>query len=229
MAGLTGNVNLYSSSIQYVIFLFTTAFTLIFIDRTGRRRLFIYGALVMAALNFTVAGVMGAYGNKVTNVDDNYNIVWQVTGKPAKAIIACTYLFVAVYGFTWAPVTWIYVSEIFPLQYRARGVGVATSANWAFNFALAYFVPPAFHNIQWRSYIIFGVFCLCGVVHSFLMFPETKGRTLEEVEVLFRDGMPAWKKVPESQLEQKIKEIEKKGPRVSVEGKEIAPEHKEEA
>lgn len=213
MAGLTGNVNLYSSSIQYVIFLFTTAITLIFIDKIGRRPLFIYGAIVMAALNFTVAGVMGSYGNSVTEVDGNANITWQVTGRPATAIIACTYLFVAAYGFTWAPATWIYVSEIFPLQYRARGVGLATSANWAFNFALAYFVPPAFHNIQWRSYLIFGVFCICGFVHSFLMFPETKGRTLEEIEDLFKGTVPAWKSDQiESRLEQRANEISEKGP-----------------
>ena len=62
MAGLTGNVNLYSSSIQYVIFLVTTAVTLALIDKIGRRPLFVYGGIAMGALNFAVAGLMANYG-----------------------------------------------------------------------------------------------------------------------------------------------------------------------
>ncbi|KAA8896451.1 glucose transporter [Sphaerosporella brunnea] len=218
MAGLTGNINLVSSSIQYVIFLLTTVVTLAMIDRIGRRPLFVYGGILMGALNFAVAGLMANYGHHVDGVGNNANVVWQVTGRPAKGIIACTYLFVAVYGFTWAPCTWIYVSEIFPLQYRAKGVGLATSANWAFNFALAYFVPPAFHNIIWRTYIIFGVFCFCGVVHSFFMFPETCGKTLEEIDQLFEEGVPAWKsdKV-HSKLDKRIHELEEKTHAAEVE------------
>lgn len=62
MAGLTGNVNLVSSSIQYIIFLLTTVVTLALIDRIGRRPLFIYGGILMGILNFLVAGLMGGYG-----------------------------------------------------------------------------------------------------------------------------------------------------------------------
>jgi hypothetical protein len=103
MAGLTGNVNLVSSSIQYVIFLLTTVVTLAGIDRVGRRPLFVYGGIVMGALNFAVAGLMANYGHVVDGVDGNANVVWQVTGAPAKGVIACTYIFVGVYGLTWAP------------------------------------------------------------------------------------------------------------------------------
>jgi hypothetical protein len=101
MAGLTGNINLVSSSVQYVIFLVTTAITLLFIDRLGRRPLFIYGAIAMGSLNFAVAGLMKTGGHSVTNVADNYNIKWQVEGSYATGVIACSYLFVAFYGLTW--------------------------------------------------------------------------------------------------------------------------------
>lgn len=66
--------------------------------------------------------------------------------------------------------------------------------------ALGYFVPPAFVQIQWRTYIIFGVFCIAMFVHVFFLFPETAGKKLEEVEELFASengikyiGVPAWK------------------------------------
>ena len=72
---------------------------------------------------------------------------------------------------------------------RGKAVALATSANWAFNFALGYFVPPAFVNIQWKTYIIFGVFNFAMAVHVFFAFPETAGKTLEEVESMFTDPL----------------------------------------
>jgi hypothetical protein len=67
---------------------------------------------------------------------------------------------------------------------------LSAATNWIFNFALAYFVAPAFTNIQWRTYIIFGVFCAAMTVHVFFTYPETAGRSLEEIDILF-DGIDA--------------------------------------
>jgi len=68
------------------------------------------------------------------------------------------------------------------------------------NFALGYFVPPAFVSIEWRVYVVFGVFCLAMTLHVFFLFPETAGKPLEEVNAMFEDphglpylGTPAWK------------------------------------
>ena len=64
MAGLTGNIGLISSGIQYAIFIIGTAATFFFIDVTGRRPLLIYGALAMAVCMFVVGGVLGSYGKR---------------------------------------------------------------------------------------------------------------------------------------------------------------------
>jgi len=238
MAGLTGNVNLYSSAIQYVIFLVTTGFTLCFIEKVGRRPLFIYGAILMCGFNFCVAGLMASKGHHVTHVGSATNIRWVLHGSYAKGVIACSYLFVAAYGFTWAPAAWIYCSEVFPLRWRAKGMGVSAATNWVFNFALAYFVPPAFENIQWKTYIIFGVFCFCALIHSFFLFPETTGRTLEEIDELFNNGVPAWRSSTiKSHFQDRVLAIEEKqeafGPVTEVVGDEKAPgiglEHREDA
>lgn len=94
----------------------------------------------------------------------------------------------------------VYPPELYPLRIRGKATALATSFNWAFNFALGYFTPPAFTNIQWKVYILFGVFCTAMFIHVFFMFPETTGRTLEEIEAIFTDpngipfiGRPAWK------------------------------------
>jgi hypothetical protein len=54
-------------------------------------------------------------------------------------------------------------------------------------------VPPSFENIKWKTYILFGVFNFAMTVHAFFCFPETSGKTLEEVESMFLDGERAWK------------------------------------
>ena len=60
-------------------------------------------------------------------------------------------------------------------------------------------MPPAFVSIKYKVYIVFGVFNLCMMIHAALLFPETAGKTLENVEKMFEDpngipylGTPAW-------------------------------------
>lgn len=90
--------------------------------------------------------------------------------------------------------------ELYPNHLRGKAVALATSGNWAFNFALGYFVPPAFINIRWKTYLVFAVFCVAMTIHVFFLFPETAGKPLEEVTEMFEDpngipyiGTPAWK------------------------------------
>jgi len=201
MAGLKGNNLLVSSSIQYVINVVMTIPALLYVDRWGRRPTLLVGALLMATWLFANAGLLGKYGvHKPNGIDGVLEASTEVSGAASKAVIACSYLFVASYAPTWGPVSWIYPPELYPLRVRGKAVALATSANWAFNFALGYFVPPAFVNIQWRTYIVFGVFCIAMFIHVFFMFPETAGKPLEEVTAIFEDphgpkyiGTPAWK------------------------------------
>ncbi|KAH8663434.1 sugar transporter [Tricladium varicosporioides] len=202
MAGLKGNNVLLSSSIQYIINVVMTIPALIWLDRWGRRTPLLVGAVLMMTWLFAVAGIMATYGHAapVGGLNGIAAESWITSGAPAKAIIACSYLFVASFAPTWGPVSWVYPPELYPLRVRGKAVAVCTSANWAFNFALGYFVPPAFENIKWKVYIVFGVFCASMFVHVFFMFPETAGKSLEEVEAMFLDpkghkylGTPPWR------------------------------------
>ena len=202
MAGLSGNNLLVSSSIQYVINVVLTVPALIYVDRWGRRPTLMLGALGMMTFMFANAGLMASYGHYAgpQGVDNTPEASWAISGPPSKAVIACTYLFVACFAPTWGPVSWIYPPELFPLRVRGKAVALTTSSNWIFNFALSYFVPPAFVNIQWKTYLVFGIFNLAMLIHVIFAFPETAGKTLEEVESMFTDptgfrfiGTPAWK------------------------------------
>jgi len=202
MAGLKGNNVLLSSSIQYVINVCMTVPALIWLDKWGRRPTLLAGALLMMTWLFINGGIMATYGAPAPKGGLNGIGAesWLVNGPPSKVIIACSYLFVASFAPTWGPVSWVYPPELFPLRVRGKAVALCTSANWAFNFALGYFVPPAFENIQWKVYIVFGIFCFAMFCHVLLMFPETAGKSLEEVESMFLDpkgrkylGTPPWR------------------------------------
>jgi len=140
------------------------------------------------------AGIMATYGRPAPpgGLNGIPQESWQISGAPSRAVIACTYLFVASYAPSMGPVSWIYPPELFPLRVRGKAVALCTCANWIFNFALSYFVPPAFVNIRWKVYILFGVFLSAMIIHIFFMFPETAGKTLEEVEEMFLSGTKAW-------------------------------------
>jgi len=68
------------------------------------------------------------------------------------------------------------------------------ATNWLFNFALAYAVPPGLNSIAWKTYFIFGTFNFAAFIHVLFMYPETVGRSLEEVEEIFQQGhvFSAW-------------------------------------
>jgi sugar porter (SP) family MFS transporter len=198
MAGLSGNANLVASSIQYVINVVMTIFALLFIDRWGRRTPLLVGSTLMMTFMFANGGIMASYGKPAPPGGLNHTPEqsWDLSDAPsaAKGVIACTYLFVASFAPTWGPVSWIYPPELYPLRLRGKAVAVSTASNWIFNFALSYFVPPAFENIKWKTYLVFGVFCFAMTVHVFFAFPETAGKTLEEVESMFTTpGMKPWK------------------------------------
>jgi MFS family permease len=130
MAGL-GNDVLLPSSIQFIINVVMTVPALLYVDRWGRRPTMLAGAFLMMMWLFINAGLLASYGtvpppNFFPNAAESIRIV----GAPAKAVIACTYLFVASYAPTWGPVSWIYPPELYPLRVRGKAVALSTSANW---------------------------------------------------------------------------------------------------
>lgn len=195
MAGLSGDSNLVASSISYVINVVVTIPALLFVDRVGRRPILLAGSISLTIWWFLCAGLMGGYGSPAPpgGINNIAEQSWSITGPPAKVVIACSYLVVASFAPSWGPVSWVYPPELFPLRLRGKAVAVATSSNWIFNFALSYFTPPAFVNIKWKTYLLFGAFSFAMTLHVFFCFPETAGRTLEEVDETLNASTPAWR------------------------------------
>ncbi|KAF9187158.1 hypothetical protein BGZ51_004287 [Haplosporangium sp. Z 767] len=212
-AGITGqDTNLRASAIQYVLNVVMTIPAILFIDKWGRRPVLLIGSTFMALWLFLIGGLMGKYGSAIS-FDGNSTTTWAIRGNDSasNAVIACSYLFVCSFAISWGPVSWTYPAEIYPLRIRSKAVSLSTASNWLFNFVLAYAVPPALEKIQYRTYFIFAAFCVAMTIHIFFMFPETKGRTLEEMDELFNSDVPAWKTraLPASHLDHDIENIKK--------------------
>ncbi|KAI5955659.1 hypothetical protein KGF54_001161 [Candida jiufengensis] len=196
MAGYSGNANLVASSIQYILNTVLTIPALYFLDKVGRRPLLIGGAIFMMIWQFGLAGILGSYavawpdsGNETVNIR-----IPKSNKSASDGAIACCYLFVCSFASTWGVGIWVYCSEIWgDNRISQRGNCISTSANWILNFAIAMYTPSGFKNISWRTYIIYGVMCLCMAIHVFFGFPETRGKRLEEIGQMWDEKVPAWR------------------------------------
>ncbi|KAG4424863.1 MFS sugar transporter [Cadophora malorum] len=205
---------LITASIQYILNVALTLPAILYLDKFGRRPAMLSGSFLMMTFLFIVGALQASYGEP--NVGDlkdanNSDISWIVhDNKPvSKAIVAMTYLFVCTFATTWGPTSWTYPSEIFPTKIRAKAVSLATASNWFWNCCLAFAVPPLLWNINWKMYMIFGTFNGLAFIHMFLTAPETKGKTLEEMDDVFDSGIKPWKGVKKgSRLDQLEKDIE---------------------
>jgi len=139
------------------------------IDRLGRRPLMLWSAAGMAVSMAILAGT--------TSVPSNTGAV----------IVAVIFLFVFEFIFTvgYSGLTFLYATEVAPLQLRAAISAISTGAVWIFNFLLAEVTPIGFDSIQWRYYIIFAVINAAIIPIVYFLFPETNGRSLEEIDEIF--------------------------------------------
>nr|SFZ87201.1 Arabinose-proton symporter [Loigolactobacillus rennini] len=107
-------------------------------------------------------------------------------------IVVFLSIYVAFYSFTWAPLTWVLVGEIFPLAIRGRASGLASSFNWIGSWAVGLLFPVMTASMSQEAvFAIFGVICILGVLFIRFRVPETKGLTLEKIE---EEGMKHGKK-----------------------------------
>jgi len=162
---------------------FISTFPAVFLaDRAGRRSLMLWSSIGMTAA-CAMMGTMGLmYVEKVEGgagyVVNNPTAGWLI------AVSAFFFVFNFAYGF--GPIVWVYCSEIFPLRYRARCIGVCTMANWVGNFIIAQFTPMLLDSIQFGTFYVFGFFCVISIFLSSWL-PETKGVPLELIQQLFDD------------------------------------------
>ncbi|GEM10166.1 MFS glucose transporter [Rhodotorula toruloides] len=196
-AGLVGRRGgLIASGVQYSLHFVATIPAVLYVDAWGRRPTMMIGMFAMGCCLFAVGAIQATLGQPLHS-GSSATTTWTIVGHTSarNAVIVLSYIFVMLFSMTYGPCSWIFPSEIHHMRVRGKAVSAATATNWIFNFALAWSTPPAFRNIQYKTYFVYGTFCICAALNVFFMFPETKGRTLEEMDDLFAAGhaFSAWR------------------------------------
>ncbi|TVY81266.1 Quinate permease [Lachnellula suecica] len=171
------NTSLFATGIYGTVKVCTTGiFLLIGIDKLGRRKSLMFGAAWMMTMMFILGAVLH---NKPPNTKTT------VISPASIAMVVMIYLYVIGYSASWGPIPWVYLSEIFPTRLRSYGVGMGAATQWLFNFVITEVTPNAVNHIGWRTFLMFGIFCLAMGTWAFFFIKETKGKSLEDMDILF--------------------------------------------
>lgn len=168
-------------------FLFTlAAFALI--DKIGRRRILLYSIPVMAlALGLCAVSFSSVDVSWGSHPPQHHDTAGQSSLYPL-LILLCMTVFTAAYAFGLGNVPW-QQAELFPLNVRSIGSGLATATNWGANFIVGLTFLPM---MEWLSptwtFTIYGVVCVMGWVAVRAIYPEMSGLGLEEVKGLLAEG-----------------------------------------
>lgn len=137
------------------------------VERIGRKPLLIWGSLLMA---------LGALLFSVTNM---------VT-LPAWMSVMSILLYSAAFMFSWGPICWVYMSELFPNTIRSQATAIAVAFQWIFNFIVSSTFVPLYNLSHSMVYMAYGIICLLAALFVYKLVPETKGKTLEQMTALWR-------------------------------------------
>ena len=151
-----------------VVQVFVTAVSCLIVDKFGRRKLLMLPTLLM----FVSMAVLGA--SKYCD------------GFPNFITLISLCCFIAGFSLGLGPIPWLVMSEIFPTKVRGIASGVATQVNWLCAFiVIKFYVEMEKSMHPYGCFWFFAAFCLVSVIYVYIFMPETKGKTLEEVEQLF--------------------------------------------
>ncbi|KAF2096400.1 putative MFS monosaccharide transporter [Rhizodiscina lignyota] len=145
-------------------------------DRFGRRPLLLWGSVFMTISHVIIAALVGQFSNN-----------WPAHTGPGWTSVAFLFVYMVSFGASWGPVPWAMPAEVFPSSLRAKGVALSTCSNWLNNFIIGLITPPLVVNTGFGAYVFFAVFCALSFVWTFFFVPETNGRSLEQMDHVFKD------------------------------------------
>ncbi len=156
-----------------ILFTLVAIFT---VEKLGRKPLLITGSLGMA---------VGAFGVAVT------------FGHPGLELVTAISIMVysASFMFSWGPICWVLIAEIFPNTIRGAAVAIAVAFQWIFNFIVSSTFVPMFNMHltegddfgHWFTYGLYGIICVVAAIFVWKLVPETKGKTLEDMTKLWKN------------------------------------------
>lgn len=165
-AGAEGGGMMQTVIMGIVNILFTVV-AIVTVDRFGRKPLLIIGSIGMAVGAFMVA------------ICDNWGIKGII---PVLSII----VYAAFFMMSWGPICWVLIAEIFPNTIRGQAVAIAVAFQWIFNYLVSSTFPVLYDFSPMFAYSLYGIVCVIAALFVWRCVPETKGKTLEEMNALWQ-------------------------------------------
>ena len=165
-------VNTVVMGVVNILFTLVAVFT---VEKLGRKPLLIWGSLGMAVGAFGVAFTFGHAGLEIVTM-------------------LSIMVYSAAFMFSWGPICWVLIAEIFPNTIRGTAVAIAVAFQWIFNFIVSSTFLPLFNMHltegddfgHWFTYGLYGIICVVAALFVWRLVPETKGKTLEDMTRLWR-------------------------------------------
>ncbi|MGH7980674.1 MAG: sugar porter family MFS transporter [Limisphaerales bacterium] len=171
-AGFGNDSALLQTALMGMVNLTFAVVSMFFVDKMGRKPLMVIGsigmsiAMTLLALTFITGHAKGYF------------------------VLFCIMGYLAAFGFSLGPVVWVLIAEIFPNRLRSVAVAIATFALWGANFVVSLSFPWLLHHLKGYSFAIYGSMCVVCLLFCLKYLEETKGRTLEEIELDFTKAKP---------------------------------------
>ena len=160
-----------------IVNLLFTLLAVLTVEKLGRKPLLICGSAGMA---------IGAFGVALSNA---------VVGMPAIVPVISIMIYSASFMFSWGPMCWVLIAEIFPNTIRSAAVAIAVAFQWIFTFIVSSTFLPMYNmsagNMGEKfghmfAYALYGVICVIAIIFIWKLVPETKGKTLEDMTNLWK-------------------------------------------
>ncbi|MCP2043345.1 D-xylose transporter XylE [Pontibacter sp. HSC-36F09] len=164
--GAGKDASMLQTVVMGIINVIFTVVAILTVDRWGRKPLLMVGSVGMAIGMFAIAGLS----------------YFEVIGISTLVFII---LYTASFMMSWGPICWVLISEIFPNKIRGKAVAVAVAAQWAANYFISSTYPSMMEFSGAFTYGFYGVMSVLSLLFVWKMVPETKNKSLEEMEALW--------------------------------------------
>lgn len=173
-AGLSSSdTSFLASAVSAIVIFLVTIPGLLFSDKWGRRQSTIYGGLGLSVTMFLIGGLYAGHAVHPSGIGR-----W--------IVILAIYIFVAIFCVSWAVGIRIYAAECQPQRTRASATNLAHGSNWLANFLVALTTPILLAKSSYGAYFLFGGCTLLTALTCVVFMPETKGKSLDEIETAFQ-------------------------------------------
>ncbi|OAD66733.1 hypothetical protein PHYBLDRAFT_175027 [Phycomyces blakesleeanus NRRL 1555(-)] len=168
----------------------------ILVDRLNRRKILICGGLGMGVCMIVIVIITGLQTEITDKNTDSESLgallgfnMSSINRKPSIAIVSLIFGFMAIHSASFGTLAWVYPAEIYTQLIRAKAIGITVAANFCVQIFIVEIAPLMFLNILWGTYIIFGCLCFLISILIYYYYPETKGRSLEEIHLIFSGAL----------------------------------------